>query len=58
MTEQQKKRKDLENEIEIDEENMGKLHEDVTKEQVSIDKFRGKPKNITNNFNFLFDLYE
>jgi hypothetical protein len=58
MSKQQKKRKDLENEIEIDEENMGKLNQDGTKEKVTIDKFRGKPKNITNDFNFLLDLYE
>jgi hypothetical protein len=58
MTEQRKKRKDLENEIEIDEENMGKFHQDETKEKVSIDMFRGKPDNITNDCIFLLDLYE
>jgi DNA-binding Xre family transcriptional regulator len=58
MTDKQKKRKDLADEIEIDEKNLGKFHQDGTKEKVSISTYRGKPKNITNDFNFLLDLYE
>jgi hypothetical protein len=58
MTEQRKKRKDLADEIEIDKKNLGNLHQDGSKEKVSISTYRGKPKNITNDFNFLLNLYE